>query len=262
MAAMFEPHVGARVVVARELATVRYIGPVAQQAGTWIGLEWDDASRGKHDGSTGGVKYFSCVGGQSAGSFVRAEKVNFGSSLAKALVARYSNECAEGADPARAEDMFVQTASHKLLAVEMVGEEQVTQRQAQLQLLTRARVVKAFLSHLVRGGAGGAAPDSGAQHPVPAKGAQLGAHTPPTRPSCAEAAAARRRRDRPRGCGSWCPTSRSWTSRTTCSRAGPSPWPCAAPCPASGCSTCRATASAWSRRPPGAGRSCSCTRWC
>ena len=57
------------------LACPRYIGPVKGQEGTWVGVEWDDASRGKHDGSTGGVKYFSCESGDNAGSFIRAEKV-------------------------------------------------------------------------------------------------------------------------------------------------------------------------------------------
>ena len=57
---------------------LRYIGPVKGQEGTWVGLEWDDTSRGKHDGTTGGVKYFSCLsGGSTAGSFVRSEKVRW-----------------------------------------------------------------------------------------------------------------------------------------------------------------------------------------
>jgi dynactin complex subunit len=146
----FEPFVGARVVVAREPATVRYIGQVAKQQGIWIGLEWDDPSRGKHDGTTGGIKYFSCESGQNAGSFVRAEKVNYGAGLAKALVARYTNECAEGYDVARPDDMVIKTASNKPMQVNMVGEEKVKQRQSKLQLLTHARIVKAYVSHLVR----------------------------------------------------------------------------------------------------------------
>ena len=42
-----------------------------------MGVEWDDATRGKHDGSTGGVQYFSCVSGTISGSFVRLEKVRY-----------------------------------------------------------------------------------------------------------------------------------------------------------------------------------------
>jgi hypothetical protein len=42
------------------LCTVRYIGEVAGTTGSWLGVEWDDPSRGKHDGQHKGVRYFSC----------------------------------------------------------------------------------------------------------------------------------------------------------------------------------------------------------
>ncbi len=32
--------------------------PLCAFSGTWLGVEWDDASRGKHDGSKDGVRYF------------------------------------------------------------------------------------------------------------------------------------------------------------------------------------------------------------
>jgi dynactin complex subunit len=70
--------IGSRVQIFKDHATVRYIGPVIGQEGTWVGVEWDDPSRGKHDGATGGFKYFECESGLSAGSFVRLEKVSFG----------------------------------------------------------------------------------------------------------------------------------------------------------------------------------------
>jgi tubulin-specific chaperone E len=42
------------------LCTVRYSGEVAGTTGFWLGVEWDDPSRGKHDGQHKGVRYFSC----------------------------------------------------------------------------------------------------------------------------------------------------------------------------------------------------------
>lgn len=43
------------------LCTVRYVGEVAGTAGgTWFGVEWDDPTRGKHDGVHKGVRYFTC----------------------------------------------------------------------------------------------------------------------------------------------------------------------------------------------------------
>ena len=54
--------VGSRLCVEKCKATVRYVGRIEGQQGTWVGLDWDDAGRGKHDGSTGGHRYFTCSG--------------------------------------------------------------------------------------------------------------------------------------------------------------------------------------------------------
>lgn len=144
--------VGSRVAIGKERdrATVRYIGPVDGQQGTWIGVEWDDPSRGKHDGSAGGRKYFDVTSGTTAGSFVRAEKVQAGASLLSALRARYNNETAEGAAGAGiTRAVYLDTRSSRKVLVELVGEEQVTERQRKTQLLTRARVVDAGVSCMV-----------------------------------------------------------------------------------------------------------------
>ena len=53
---------------------VRFIGLVPPTDGLWLGLEWDDPSRGKHNGTKDGVTYFACRH-VTAGSFVRPNKV-------------------------------------------------------------------------------------------------------------------------------------------------------------------------------------------
>ncbi|KAM9792236.1 tubulin-specific chaperone E [Neosynchiropus ocellatus] len=53
------------------------MGPVPPTKGVWLGVEWDDPERGKHDGSHEGVHYFTCSH-PSGGSFVRPAKVSFG----------------------------------------------------------------------------------------------------------------------------------------------------------------------------------------
>uniref|UniRef100_A0A3Q3J3P7 Tubulin-specific chaperone E n=1 Tax=Monopterus albus TaxID=43700 RepID=A0A3Q3J3P7_MONAL len=68
---------GRRVSCGGERATVRYVGPVPPTAGLWLGLEWDNPERGKHDGSHEGVRYFTCRHPKGA-SFVRPAKVSFG----------------------------------------------------------------------------------------------------------------------------------------------------------------------------------------
>lgn len=50
--------VGERIQVNDDIATIRYIGPVEGTKGEWLGVEWDDGSRGKHDGTHQGKRYF------------------------------------------------------------------------------------------------------------------------------------------------------------------------------------------------------------
>lgn len=52
--------VGDRIQVDQDVATVRYIGPVDDTEGDWLGVEWDDATRGKHSGEKDGKSYFAC----------------------------------------------------------------------------------------------------------------------------------------------------------------------------------------------------------
>ena len=51
--------VSERVSVKGELATIRWVGSLEGRAGDWIGLEWDNPTRGKHSGEVDGIKYFA-----------------------------------------------------------------------------------------------------------------------------------------------------------------------------------------------------------
>ena len=54
-------HIGKRLSYDGNLCTVRYIGSVKGTTGIWLGVEWDDPTRGKHPGEHKGVKYFECT---------------------------------------------------------------------------------------------------------------------------------------------------------------------------------------------------------
>ncbi|KAF2986090.1 hypothetical protein EK904_013725 [Melospiza melodia maxima] len=61
MAAGLPPDaLGRRVACGTDYGTVRYVGSVSPTAGIWLGVEWDDPERGKHDGSYEGTQYFTC----------------------------------------------------------------------------------------------------------------------------------------------------------------------------------------------------------
>lgn len=40
---------------------MRYVGEVTDKQGEWLGVEWDDPTRGKHSGTHEGVEYFNCM---------------------------------------------------------------------------------------------------------------------------------------------------------------------------------------------------------
>ena len=79
----------------------RYVGPVIGQTGTWVGIEWDDSNRGKHDGKHDGKRYFECKRGKGKekeeetkrrASFVRAQKVAPGTDFVSAAKEKYELE--------------------------------------------------------------------------------------------------------------------------------------------------------------------------
>ncbi|CRL24106.1 Cytoskeleton-associated protein, CAP-Gly [Penicillium camemberti] len=72
---MSVPAVGQRRSFDGHLSTIRYVGTVQGTTGDWLGVEWDDASRGKHSGEHKGVRYFTCKSKHpTAGSFVRPSR--------------------------------------------------------------------------------------------------------------------------------------------------------------------------------------------
>nr|KAF6400072.1 tubulin folding cofactor E [Molossus molossus] len=82
--------IGRRVAVNGERATVRFYGTVPPVAGLWLGVEWDNPERGKHDGRHEGTVYFKCSH-PTGGSFIRPSKVSFGVDFLTALRNRYED---------------------------------------------------------------------------------------------------------------------------------------------------------------------------
>jgi len=58
-----EYRVGQRVSFKNHRCTVQYIGKVegADPDKIWLGVEWDDPTRGKHNGEYLGQRYFKCM---------------------------------------------------------------------------------------------------------------------------------------------------------------------------------------------------------
>ncbi|KAK9806127.1 hypothetical protein WJX72_002459 [[Myrmecia] bisecta] len=141
-----------RVVANDQKATIRYVGPVAGQEGDWIGLEWDDPSRGKHDGSTAGQQYFQCLYSRTGGSFLRKNKFDataeLGITITAALRLRYQGQDSDQNQVDGGSQMFVQTATNRKVEVKLVGQEKLLAKQGKLEELTGVALVDARVASL------------------------------------------------------------------------------------------------------------------
>jgi hypothetical protein len=108
--------------------------------GEWLGVEWDDPSRGKHSGLAGSVKYFECVY-PNAGSFVRPNRpCDKPRKFMQALRYKYA-----GGDQVPNEMPRQVRISGK--EVEEVGFDKIKQKQAILNELKRVFLDGLCISH-------------------------------------------------------------------------------------------------------------------
>ena len=78
-----EKLVGRKILFNNSSGIVRYFGTLQHQGAPanakdelWIGIEWDEANRGKHNGTVNGFTYFTCP--DNKGSMIKYEKIEFG----------------------------------------------------------------------------------------------------------------------------------------------------------------------------------------
>ncbi|XP_068679242.1 tubulin-specific chaperone E-like isoform X1 [Montipora foliosa] len=127
---MVDEIVGKRVLCDGFRGEIKFVGLVPPTTGEWYGIEWEDNSRGKHDGTHEGIKYFECKH-PTSGSFVRPKKVDFGIGIIEALKQRYG----QGSDGINQENMFVVGRKKQRTVVEMVGADSVQEKQSNYQKL-------------------------------------------------------------------------------------------------------------------------------
>ncbi|CAG8685773.1 10461_t:CDS:10, partial [Cetraspora pellucida] len=132
-----------RIQIEDQLATVRYVGPVPPTKGEWLGVEWDNVSRGKHDGVHEGTRYFTCSVPNS-GSFIRfSSKINTGRSFVTALINKYIDYDDSGMMQENEETYDAQKdldtlywAGNTKIEVEALGWDKIRRKQRKLDLLT------------------------------------------------------------------------------------------------------------------------------
>ena len=91
-------YINKRVSIESHKATILYAGPLLHEVTgalalkkneLWFGIEWDDASRGKHNGVVNGTVYFTPKKEGTNSSLVLEKKCNFGVDILEAIVKRY-----------------------------------------------------------------------------------------------------------------------------------------------------------------------------
>lgn len=127
-----EVRVGDRLVCDGFYCTLRYVGPVPPTKGVWLGVEWDDKLRGKHNGTHEEHVYFTTSHPKS-GSFIRLQKASFGQSFMLAVTDRYGKIDDDTAGVIT-KDLFV-VGGNKKTVVEMVGAKKVNELQGKLDKL-------------------------------------------------------------------------------------------------------------------------------
>ncbi|KAJ0425190.1 hypothetical protein BJY00DRAFT_274932 [Aspergillus carlsbadensis] len=108
-----------------DLCTIRHVGKVEGTSGEWLGVEWDDPTRGKHSGEHQGERYFTCLRNHpTAGSFVRPSRpADSPRGFVEALREKYASEFEQSrARQARADaDAEADAAQHSEKPIQFNG---------------------------------------------------------------------------------------------------------------------------------------------
>ncbi|KAF4547850.1 CAP-Gly domain-containing protein 2 [Elsinoe fawcettii] len=117
-------HIGQRLSIKGELCTVRYVGTVRGKPGKFLGVEWDLAGRGKHDGSLEGNRYFTCRSrSDKCASFLKYDiTANLPQTVHTAIERKYAS----------GEIDFARTISFDSKVVEEKGYDKISTRQSKL----------------------------------------------------------------------------------------------------------------------------------
>ena len=136
-------HLGQRLSFEGTSCTIRFHGALPGTKGAWLGVEWDDVDRGKHDGTYQGRRYFHCLSSApTAGSFIRPSRtLDPQRSFLDALRFKYAAEDVNSSTSTASKHCHGSSLPNGNVieisgkVVEEVGFKQIRQHQAALQNL-------------------------------------------------------------------------------------------------------------------------------
>lgn len=133
--------VGSRIHCEGEYGIVLYIGPIEGLDGVWLGVEWDNPSRGKHSGAYKDTIYFKTKI-PNAGSFIRLSKADAGISCPTALHLKYGKS--NDFKPPTFINLPQKTGQER--HIEMVGMEKIMGKQSKFNQLTNVALSNMMVS--------------------------------------------------------------------------------------------------------------------
>ncbi|MCJ1388618.1 hypothetical protein MMC18_001465 [Xylographa bjoerkii] len=140
-------YIGKRISLAGDLGTVRYVGNVVGTEHDWLGIEWDDPTRGKHNGVYNDHVYFQCLNPQpKAASFIRStRKFDKPVGFMEAVHFKYAPALIEPTASLGTPTRPVEPISISGKVVEEIGFDKISERQAmldevQIAILDGARI--------------------------------------------------------------------------------------------------------------------------
>ncbi|KAH9180398.1 hypothetical protein EDB89DRAFT_2238261 [Lactarius sanguifluus] len=132
------PRLGTRFALSGYIGTIKYVGGVEGTSGVWLGVEWDDSNRGKHDGIKDGQRYFACLSA-GAGSFIRPlPSLQYGKTFLEALTGKYIEQL-HGSDT---QETVILGSSNGAIRVEAVNLDKIRGKFASLESLQEVSLDK------------------------------------------------------------------------------------------------------------------------
>lgn len=132
------PHLGTRFALSGYIGTIRYVGEVEGTSGVWLGVEWDDSNRGKHDGVKDGKRYFACLS-PGAGSFIRPlPSLQYGKTFLEALTGKYIEQL----HGSHTQETVILGSSNGAIQVEAVNLDKIRGKFANLERLQEVSLDK------------------------------------------------------------------------------------------------------------------------
>lgn len=120
-----------RIELNGSTGTVKYIGPLIHKKDNdlWVGISWDEVTRGKHNGTVEGFEYFKSKG--NSGSLIKLNKINVGLNFKEAMDFKYnfdnSDEVFRQINEANKSGMYLMGNKRKI-DIEFVGNEKAYEK--------------------------------------------------------------------------------------------------------------------------------------